>query len=112
VTWLLEAEVNNGGFSQFYYNSSGQLADLGEEAFKTIGASKFADLVGHAHVVYNEIKDDLKKYNDGTIESVSKSYEGNPLNDFDNKFYKLYKEELLNEIKIRFIRENIKEFVD
>lgn len=111
VTWIVEAEVNNGGFNQFYYNSSGQLADLMVDAFKTIGAPQFADLAGQAHTVYNGIKEDLKKYNDGTVESFSKSYEGNPLNDFDDKFYKLYESEPLSQVKIKYIRDNVNEFV-
>ena len=111
VAWIVEAEVNNGGFNQFYFNSSGQLADMSEEAFKTIGATKFADLVRQANLIYDEIKEDLEKYNDGTTESFSKSYEENPLNDLDDKFYKLYADEPLSPIKIKYIRENVKEFV-
>jgi len=111
VTWLLEAEVNNGGFNQFYFNSSGQLADLGQGAFKTIGAVQFADLVGQADSIHEATKANLEKYNDGTIESFSKSYDQNPLNDLDGKFYKLYKDEPLHEIKVKYIRENVNEFV-
>ena len=110
VTWILEAEVNNGGFNQFYFNSSGQLADLGENAFKTIGAIQFADLVRQANTIYDETKADLEKYNDGTIESFSKSYDQNPLNDLDDKFYKLYEDEPLSQIKVKYIRENVNEF--
>lgn len=112
VTWLLEAEVNNGGFNQFYFNSSGQLADLAEDSFKIIGAVKFADLVKQANSIYDDIKDDLEKFNDGTIESFSKSYEQNPLNELDDKFYKLYKDEPLGQIRIEYIRENVNEFVN
>ncbi|HMG93664.1 MAG TPA: DMP19 family protein [Chryseolinea sp.] len=112
VTWILEAEVNNGGFNQFYYNSSGQFADLSGEAFTTIGATKFAKLVNQANLVYDSIKDDLAKNDDGTIESFTKSYEGNPLNDLDTKFYELEKEEHLSELRIKYIRDNIKEFVN
>lgn len=111
VTWILEAEVNNGGFNQFYFNSSGQLADLGENAFKTIGAIQFADLVRQANTIYDETKADLEKYNDGTIESFSKSYDQNPLNDLDDKFYKLYEAEPLSQIKVKYIRDNVNEFV-
>lgn len=111
VTWTVEAEVNNGGFNQFYFNSSGQLADMGEDAFKTIGANKFADLVRQANLIYDEIKEDLKKYNDGTTDSFSKSYEENPLNDLDDRFYKLYANEPLSKLKIKYIRDNVKEFV-
>jgi hypothetical protein len=111
ITGIIEGEVNNGGFNQFYFNSSGQFADMGEEAFRTIGANKFADLVKQANSTYNEIKDKLDKYDDGTIESFSKSYSNNPLNDLDERFYKLYNEEPLTEIKIKYIRDNVKQFV-
>lgn len=104
-------EVNNGGFNQFYFNSSRQLADLAQDAFKTIGAIQFADLVGQADSIYHATKKDLKKYNDGTIESFSKSYDQNPLNDLDDRFYKLYKDEPLNQIKVKYIRDNVNEFV-
>lgn len=111
VTWILEGEVNNGGFNQFYFNSSGQLADLAENSFKDIGADKFADLVRQANSIYDGIKDDLEKFNDGTIESFSKSYENNPLNDLDDKFYDLEKEVALSSLRINYIRKNVDEFV-
>jgi hypothetical protein len=111
VTWIVESEVNNGGFTQFYFNSSGELADMGEEAFNTIGAIEFAELMKQANETYVRIKDDLEKYNDRTTESFSKSYENNPLNDMDDKFYKLYTEEPLAEMRIKFIRDNVNQFI-
>lgn len=42
---MVEGEVNNGGFNQFYFNSSGQLPTW---AFEIIGANKFAELVQKA----------------------------------------------------------------
>lgn len=110
VTWMVEAEVNNGGFNQFYFNSSGQLADLAEEAFRTIGAGQFADLVKKANSIYDDIREDLEKYNDGTIESFSNSYKGNPLNDLDAAFYKL-DDSQLNQLRLKYIKNNISEFV-
>ena len=40
--WALEAEVNNGGFSQYFFNSSGETAEFVAEALDTIGASNTA----------------------------------------------------------------------
>lgn len=111
VTWVVEGEVNNGGFNQFYYNASGKLADMGEESFKTIGAMKHATLMREANVVYEKIKGRLEKFNDGTIESFSKSYEGNPLNELDDKFYDLEESEPIGQLRINFIRAHAQEFV-
>ena len=40
ITQTLEQEVNNGGFSQFFYNSSGDFANELTDAFTAIGALK------------------------------------------------------------------------
>lgn len=36
--WLLDSEVNNGGFDQFYWNSAGEFALEAIEGLETIGA--------------------------------------------------------------------------
>jgi hypothetical protein len=38
----LEREVNNGGYSQFFFNSSNEYAGVGEEALRAIGCPKTA----------------------------------------------------------------------
>ena len=44
VTQELENEVNNGGFFQFFDNSSGQFASEIVQAFINIGAEKTAEI--------------------------------------------------------------------
>ena len=44
VTQTLEMEVNNGGFSQFFYNSSGNFSNELIGAFSAIGANATADI--------------------------------------------------------------------
>ena len=41
----LEAEVNNGGFHQFFYNSAGDNTAETIEALEAIGASRMADIL-------------------------------------------------------------------
>lgn len=48
VTQICEMEVNNGGFAQFFYNSSGNFANELVRAFQEIGAPKTAGLCGAA----------------------------------------------------------------
>ena len=109
--WCVEAEVNNGGFNQFYFNSSGQFAQLAVEGFRTFGANKFAALMEKANSIHSEIKDDLGKFNDGTVEGFSKSYENNALNDLDTQFFALYKEEEISKLRINYSRSHIQEFI-
>ncbi|PXV63818.1 uncharacterized protein DUF4375 [Dysgonomonas alginatilytica] len=109
--WWVEAEVNNGGFNQFYFNSSGKFAEMAIDGFKVIGANKFADLMIEANKIYNENKEILEGFDDGTVESFSKSYEDNPLDNMDQKFYEIYNEENLSELRITYIRKNYTEFI-
>ncbi len=110
--WMLQAEVNNGGFNQFYYNSSGQFSEMALTGLKLIKAEKFADLLDRANKTYSKIADDLKEKDDGTIESFSESYENNPLNKLDDEFYELDETERLDSIQIKYIRENKSQFTD
>lgn len=109
--WMLQTEVNNGGFNQFYYNSSGQFWRMAKDGLDLIGAEKIAELVKKANKTYSEIKDELESKDDGTIESFSESYEGNFLNNLDDKFYELEESENLDSLQIVFIRKNKVQFV-
>jgi hypothetical protein len=112
MIWALEAEVNNGGYNQFYFNSSGQFYKYLPKALRLVGANKFADLTERANKTFEKENDRITKHQDGTIEGFSKSYEDNPLNDFDTEFYELYKSENLQQIQVDYIRKNKKEFID
>ena len=46
--WSVESEVNNGGFSQYFFNSSAETASFVVEALETIGAPKTADICKRA----------------------------------------------------------------
>ncbi len=52
VTQLLEGEVNNGGFSQFFYNSSGNSSNEIVDSFTKIGALKIAKICEKAVSVF------------------------------------------------------------
>lgn len=46
--WALESEVNNGGFSQYFFNDSRESASFVLEALETIGAPNTADICRRA----------------------------------------------------------------
>lgn len=52
--WMLDAEVNNGGFDQYYFNSAGDLAIQTVEALRTVGAVKSAVLLACANNEFPE----------------------------------------------------------
>lgn len=114
ATWTLEAEVNNGGFNQYFFNfaSSGQYAEEARDGFMLIHANKHADLTQKAIDIILKNAKGLKKFKDGTLESFSKSYENNPLNPLDHEFYELGKTANSSELRIKYIRNHISDFVD
>jgi hypothetical protein len=52
--WTLEAEINNGGFEQFYLNSSGDIAAQVPGALRAINAAHTASLVERANAVFGD----------------------------------------------------------
>jgi hypothetical protein len=50
--WGLEADVNNGGFDQYYFNSSGDQSRFAPDALRAIGAHQMADIVSQANAVF------------------------------------------------------------
>jgi hypothetical protein len=50
--WQLEAEINNGGFAQYYTNSAGDLATDAPAALEAIGAVRTARIVRAANAVF------------------------------------------------------------
>jgi hypothetical protein len=110
MIWWLEAEVNNGGFNQFYENSSGQYAEYLPDVLRLIGAVKFADLMERVNKVYRENYEQITQEMDGTVEGFMESYKNNPLNEFDDEFYKY--EEPLYDLQVKYIKEHKQDFID
>lgn len=112
VIWCLKGEVDNGGFNQFYFNSSKRYAPMAPGALIEIGATNFAELVDKANHIFVEQHEKITQYQDGTLEGFSKSYEDNPLTPLDNEFYLLDKNNELEKMQIQYIRKNKSEFID
>ncbi|MEM9832832.1 MAG: DUF4375 domain-containing protein [Bacteroidota bacterium] len=111
-TYVVESEVNNGGFNQFYFNSSSQFAEIAVEGFAHIGVLELAELMRKANATYIHEYDKITEEQDGTLEGFSRSYEDNPLGKYDDEFYKLDEADSLNTLQVKFIRENKEEFID
>lgn len=54
ITQLLEMEVNNGGFSQFFFNSAGDYANEVPIVFESMGAVKTAEICRDANSIYGD----------------------------------------------------------
>ena len=50
--WELEAEVNNGGFHQYYFNTAGDRATEAATALTALGADSMANFVREANKLF------------------------------------------------------------
>ncbi|WP_444996089.1 DMP19 family protein [Aliikangiella sp. IMCC44359] len=105
TTWWVEAEVNNGGYNQYFWNSTGEFAFEALYGFREIGAPKNALLMEQAIKIAIKEIPKMKKYREkGTLEAFSETYKHTELNDLDDEFFK-YPEDL-SKLRISYIRSN------
>jgi hypothetical protein len=52
--WIVDGEVNNGGFEQFFFNSSGSVMDEAIDGAELIGASANARILEEAAEVFSD----------------------------------------------------------
>jgi hypothetical protein len=110
ATWWVDAEVNNGGLNQYFYNPSGKFRVEALAGYKLIAATEHEKLMAEAIKVYNSIEGKLKQQQEkGTLKAFSDSYKDNPLNKLDDQFYKL--KEDVSALRVKFIREHADLFV-
>jgi len=102
ATWILEGEVNNGGFNQFFWNSSGDYAADAVAGYDLIGVPAYARLMRRAIAIRDADRARTQSFKDrGTLEAFSESYQNNRLSKLDDEFYKLGD---LSAARIKFVR--------
>ena len=107
TTQTLEEEVNNGGFDQFFFNSSGNLANEVVHAFTEIGAVKTADICRKAFSVYGEEVPADRDERQDILELLNEEQE-EILERCADVFFDY--EENLNELNYAFVMRNKNEF--
>ncbi len=104
----LEREVNNGGFNQYFINSSGDFAHETINSLKTIGANHTADILQSAIDQFPDKK--VPSDRDERIELVGQIEEtaNEKWEDLDQKFFE-YKDNL-NSLNIEYVKKYRTEF--
>lgn len=103
--FFLDAEVQNGGFSQFYFNSSGDLAPHAVAAARAVGAAKIADLVQKANGLFGKPGPSADR--NERMDQLSK-VDLQALNELDTQFYKC--PERLSELLPKFVASHADSF--
>lgn len=87
LSFVVEAEVMNGGFNQFFWNSASEYAELVGPALRQLGDVEAASIFEQAFAVANsELEATAKFRQPGTLEAFSESYHHTRLNEFDGRF--------------------------
>lgn len=104
----LEREINNGGFSQFFFNSSGDDTEETVRALRNVGSKKFLGLLISAIEQFPNAyvpKDPVERQH--ILERVEATAR-QTWNDLDTEFYK-YEEDLYSLMR-NYMLANIKSF--
>ena len=108
VTQELENEVNNGGFFQFFDNSSGQFASEIVQAFIKIGAEKTAEICRKAVEAFGqELPVDWEERR-SLLDQIADAAVADVLDACDTAFYSY--EENLEALNAAYIRKHIEHF--
>ena len=109
VTFVVDAEVLNGGFNQFFFNSSGALAPLAPAAFTQIGIPEAGELVRRALELLETHAPALEAAEQaGTIEAFMETYVDQPFEELDNEYGT--NEGQWREARVRFLRRHAPTF--
>ncbi len=110
TTWKLEEFIDNGGFNQYLYVTDGIFLEDLIEGLGKIRAFKTKKVINDVQKVFNEeIKPHSKTREAGTTKAYFEAYKSAKLNRLDDKFYET--DENLSELRTRYIRKNINEFL-
>jgi len=86
--WIADAEINNGGFDQFYWNSTGDLALEAVEGFELIGANEKSSIIDTANREFpNGKPDENRSIRQSQLEDVRHSI-ASRLRSLDDAYYK------------------------
>ena len=98
----LEREVNNGGYSQFFINSSREYGSIIVESLRQIGCNKTADITQNAVHVIEEMPITDGEWEDGDL--IENDERDSALEQYNEQFYS--SQESLEESLFTFIKAN------
>ncbi len=102
AAYLVEAEVNNGGFDQYFFNSAGDDAEAALAGLKEMGAGGAAALLERAMAVFPGGKPPADRFKrQGVMEQIAS--QSKPVwNNCDDEFYEL--KESISELSLAYAK--------
>lgn len=100
INWYL-AEVNNGGHDQFYYNSTGIVAEDALQGFKELGLIENYNILKESFVLMGGLPSKDREERQNQLDKLEPNFE-----ELDNRFYNTEFETVM----IKYIRDNSSKF--
>ncbi|MFV0370073.1 MAG: DUF4375 domain-containing protein [Azonexus sp.] len=95
--WYVDAQVTNGGFTQFYYNDYGMYVPTIIKGLKHIDDNKMAELVNRSYELYLKENKKIKDARKGGLEGFSNLYsEVKDFEELDEEYYELNEQTMKN----------------
>jgi hypothetical protein len=89
TTWLVDAEVNAGGFHQYFFNSSGQYAGDALAGYELLGAEEYAAIMRSAIATFEIDREHLAQVEAEDPETLADSPVYDALREIDQRYYAL-----------------------
>ena len=89
TTWLVDAEVNAGGFHQYFFNSSGQYAGDALAGYELLGAEDYAAIMRSAIATYEIDRERLDVVEADDPATFAESPVHSALREIDQRYYAL-----------------------
>jgi Domain of unknown function (DUF4375) len=89
TTWLVDAEVNAGGFHQFFFNSSGQYAGDALAGYELLGAEDYAAIMRSAIATFEIDHQRLAEVEADDPTTFADSPVHGALREIDQRYYAL-----------------------
>lgn len=89
TTWLVDAEVNAGGFRQYFFNSSGQYAGDALAGYELLGAEEYAAVMRSAIATFEIDRERLASFEAEDPELLAESTAHAALEEVDQRYYAL-----------------------
>jgi hypothetical protein len=88
TTMLVEMEVANGGFHQYFWNTSGQYAEAALAGYERLGAAQHAAIMREAMGVFGREQAQQQAFKaTGALQGFADSANQSRLKDLDTRFY-------------------------
>lgn len=108
--FLLDGDVRNGGFTQYFYNEGEQWPSAAE-AFARAGAADLTEVVRAAGACFEQRRERLEACWDGTAKGFSNSYREGGLARFDEAYFDRADKTRFYDLLARFVRERAEAFI-